>query len=242
MRHSIPGKTLFETNKPVSTRPVSKTSPRWHGDPNVRRPPARPRPIGPPTSPLQHTQASEPPQEPALRTEVPPVLDHATADPPVTHFERTLYDLQYPSAPDTGEAIPSPPQTPSTAPVGQHHLAPYSASTASATEQLPPDAGAMAQALATACMRLLQAQADDSKMRLEYMRRREEREEADSRMRMEMEKRRQEREAADSERLQQNAKMKQKSELATELLSNPNVDPSVKAAAGDYLKKLFAND
>jgi hypothetical protein len=36
--------------------------------------------------------------------------------------------------------------------------------------------------------------------------------------------------------------MKQKSELATEILSNPNVDQSVKAAAGDYLKKLFAND
>ena len=100
----------------------------------------------------------------------------------------------------------------------------------------------MAQTLVSACMRLLQAQADDSKMRLEYLRRREEREETDSRARMEMEKKRQEREAVDSERLQQNAKMKQKSELATELLSNPNVDPSVKAAAGDYLKKLFAND
>ena len=239
MRHSIPGKTLFETNKPVSARRVSKTSPRWHGDPNVRRPPALPRPMRPPTLPLQHTQASEPPQEPTLPTEDSPVLDRATADPTVTHFERIPYDLQYPSAPDPGEAILSPPQTPSTVPVGQHHLEPYAPSTtpfAIATEQPP------AQTLVTACMRLLQAQADDSKMRLEYMQRREEREEADSRMRMEMEKKRQEREAADSERLQQNAKMKQKSELATELLSNPNVDPSVKAAAGDYLKKLFAND
>ena|SRR6266850_2731500 len=223
-----------------------KTSLRWHGDPNVRRPPARARPMGPPSLPLQHAQASEPPQEPALRTEDSPVLERATADPPpVTHFERT-YDIPYSSAPDPGEAIPSPPQTPSTAPVGQHHLASYATPAtpvANATaDQLPQNSGAMAQTLVTACMRLLQAQADDSKMRLEYLRRREEREEADSRMRMEMEKKRQEREAADSERLQQNAKMKQKSELATELLSNPNVDPSVKAAAGDYLKKLFAND
>jgi hypothetical protein len=100
----------------------------------------------------------------------------------------------------------------------------------------------MLQTLVTGCMRLLQAQVDDSKMRLEYLRRREEREEADSRVRIEMEKKRQEREVADSERLQQNAKMKPKSELATELLSNPNVDSSVKAAASDYLKKLFAND
>ncbi|KAH9031749.1 hypothetical protein EDB85DRAFT_1865508 [Lactarius pseudohatsudake] len=219
---------------------------RWHGDPNVRRPPARPRPMGPPTLPLQHPQASaEPQQEPALRGEESPVLERSTADPPpVPHFERT-YDLPYTSAPDPGEAIPSPPQTPSTAPVGQHHLAAYGTPTtpvAGASDQIPPNSGAMAQTLVSACMRLLQAQADDSKMRLEYLRRREEREEADSRMRMDMEKKRQEREAADSERMQQNAKMKQKSELATEILSNPNVDPSVKAAAGDYLKKLFAND
>ena len=129
--------------------------------------------------------------------------------------------------------------------MGQHHLTPYgtpATPVAGTSDQIPPNAGAMAQTLVSACMRLLQAQADDSKMRLEYLRRREEREEADSRMRMDMEKKRQEREAADSERMQQNAKMKQKSELATEILSNPNVDPSVKAAAGDYLKKLFAND
>jgi hypothetical protein len=202
--------------------------------------------MGPPSLPLQHAPASEPPQEPALRAEDSPVLDRATADPPpVTHFERT-YDIPYPSAPDPGEAMPSPPQTPSTAPVGQHHLTSYATPATTVanatTEQVPQNAGAMAQTLVTACMRLLQAQADDSKMRLEYLRRREEREEADSRMRVEMEKKRQEREAADSERLQQNAKMKQKSELATEILSSPNVDQSVKAAAGDYLKKLFAND
>jgi hypothetical protein len=199
--------------------------------------------MGPPTLPLQHTQAStEPQQDPAQES---PVLERATADPPpVPHFERT-YDLPYSSAPDPGEAIPSPPQTPNTAPVGQHHLASYGTPATPVTgtsDQIPPNAGAMAQTLVTACMRLLQAQADDSKMRLEYLRRREEREEADSRMRIDMEKKRLEREAADSERMQQNAKMKQKSELATEILSNPNVDPSVKAAAGDYLKKLFAND
>lgn len=243
MRHSILGK-YFLLNEKKPNR-ISKTSSRWHGDPNVRRPPARSRPMGPPTLPIQHAQANEPPQEPTLRTEDSPVIDRTTADPPpVPHFERT-YDISYPSAPDPGEAIPSPPQTPSTAPVGQHHLASYATPptpVTSTTDQLPPNSGAMAQTLVSACMRLLQAQADDSKMRLEYLRRREDREEADSRLRMEMEKKRQEREAVDSERLQQNAKMKQKSELATELLSNPNVDPSVKAAAGDYLKKLFAND
>lgn len=220
---------------------------RWHGDPNVRRPPARPRPMGPPPLPIQHTPANEPPQEPALRTEDSPVIDRTTKvdPPPVPHFERTYELSSYPSAPDPGEAIPSPPQTPSTAPVGQHHLTSYATPptpVANPTDQLPPNTGAMVQTLVSACMRLLQAQADDSKMRLEYLRRREEREEAESRLRLELERKRQEREAAELERLQQNAKMKPKSELATELLSNPNVDSSVKAAASDYLKKLFAND
>jgi len=247
MRHSILGKSLLSKFKKKHLNRSSKTSSRWHGDPNVRRPPARPRPMGPPSLPIQHTQATEPPQEPAMRTEDTPVIDRNIKPdpPPVPHFERT-YDIpSYPSAPDPGEAIPSPPQTPSTAPVGQHHLTSYATPAtpiANTTDQLPPNTGAMVQTLVSACMRLLQAQADDSKMRLEYLRRREEREEADSRTRMEMEKKRQEREVADSERLLQNAKMKPKSELATELLSNPNVDSSVKAAASDYLKKLFAND
>ena len=250
MRHSILGKSLLPNSKiknKIDTNPSTERRSRWHGDPNVRRPPARPRPMGPPPLPIQHTQASDPPQEPALRPEDPPVIDRtAKADPPpVPHFERTYDISSYPPAPDPGEAIPSPPQTPSTAPVGQHHLTSYATPptpVANTADQLPPNTGAMMQTLVTACMRFLQAQADDSKMRLEYLRRREEREEADSRIRLEMEKKRQEREAADSERLQQNAKMKPKSELATELLSNPNVDSSVKAAASDYLKKLFAND
>lgn len=64
----------------------------------------------------------------------------------------------------------------------------------------------------------------------------------ESRVRAEAEKQRQEREAAEWERLQRDAKVKQRSELATELLSNPSVDGGVRQAAGEYLKKLFAND
>ena len=123
MRHSILGKSLLSNskkNEQSTTTEFLKCRSRWHGDPNVRRPPARSRPMGPPPLPIQHTPANEPPPEPTLRTEDSPVIDRTTKvdPPPVPHFERTYDISSYPPAPDPGEAIPSPPQTPSTAPVG----------------------------------------------------------------------------------------------------------------------------
>ena len=67
--------------------------------------PTRAQPMGPPPLSIQHAQANEPPQEPALRTDVFPTSNGRTIN-------------SYSSAPDPGEAIASPPQTPSTAPVG----------------------------------------------------------------------------------------------------------------------------
>lgn len=89
-------------------------------------------------------------------------------------------------------------------------------------------------------MRLLQAQQEDSKVRLEYLRRREEREESESRIRMEMERRREEREEREHEAKMRGERVRQKSEIATEILSNGAVEGSVRSAAGEYLKKLFA--
>ena len=67
----------------------------------------------------------------------------------------------------------------------------------------------------------------------------DEREQEDSRLRREMEKRKEEREIVELEIAREREKFKQKSELATELLSNPNVDGGVREAAAEFLKKLF---
>lgn len=90
------------------------------------------------------------------------------------------------------------------------------------------------------CLELLQTQAQQNVQRLEFMRRREEREERDSRQRLDLEKSRQERETAELELKKQTAEISQKSKLATDILSAPTVDPQVKEAASTYLKHLFA--
>lgn len=86
---------------------------------------------------------------------------------------------------------------------------------------------------------MVQSQSEDSRAKLEFMKRRDEREQEDSRLRREMDKRREEREIIDLERTRERENIKQKSGIATELLSNPNVDAGVKEAAADFLKKLF---
>jgi len=86
---------------------------------------------------------------------------------------------------------------------------------------------------------MVQSHSDDRRAKLEFMKRKDEREQEDSRLRREMDKRREEREIVELERTREREKIKQKSDLATELLSNPNVDSGVKEAAADFLKKLF---
>ena len=71
------------------------------------------------------------------------------------------------------------------------------------------------------------------------MKKRDEREQEDSRLRREMEKRKEEREIVELEVAREREKFKQRSDLATELLSNPNVDTGVKEVAAEFLKKLF---
>ena len=143
--------------------------------------------------------------------------------------------------------MPSPPHTPSVAgPSSQQYGhtvygGPSQTSTGTA-EQTLANLATMAQTMTSTCVRLLQAQAEDNKLRMEYLRRREEREDVESCMRREAEKRRQEREVVEGERLQQMATMKSKWDLATELLSNPSVEASVRQVAGEFLKKLFTND
>jgi ABC-type branched-subunit amino acid transport system ATPase component len=95
------------------------------------------------------------------------------------------------------------------------------------------------QNLMAACLQLLQAQVQHSKLKIDYLRRREEREESSARQ--ELERRRFEREQADRENSKESG-MKQRAQLAMELMGNPIVDASVRQAAVDYLKKLLATD
>jgi hypothetical protein len=90
-------------------------------------------------------------------------------------------------------------------------------------------------------LQYLQTQAQNYKVKLEYLQRREEREDLDSRLRREADKIRLDREAADRDHSKQMAKVKQRSDLATELISNPTADAGLKEAAVKYLKSLFAD-
>ena len=106
----------------------------------------------------------------------------------------------------------------------------------------PPVNVTFPQNMMTACIQFLHAQSQQAAQKMEYMRKREEREERESKQRKEADRVREEREAAEWEFKKQSADVTQKSKLATEILGNPVVDPSVKQAAGDYLKRLFTTD
>lgn len=97
----------------------------------------------------------------------------------------------------------------------------------------------LTQTLIASYAHMVQSHSEDSRTKLEFMKRRDEREQEDSRLRREMEKRKEERETVELEMAREREKFKQKTQLATELLSNPNVDAGVREAATDFLKKLF---
>lgn len=89
-------------------------------------------------------------------------------------------------------------------------------------------------------LQLLQSQAQHSRAKLDYLKRREEREERESKRRAEMEKARLELEASERELSKETSKVEQKVKLASEVVSNPGLDAAVKQSAADYLKKFFA--
>lgn len=101
---------------------------------------------------------------------------------------------------------------------------------------------ALPQNMMAACLQLLQAQVQHSKVKVEYLRRREEREEKDSATRRDAERARLEREAAEWEHTKETANVKHRAQLATDVLANHSMDGTVRQAAADYLKRLFASD
>ncbi|KAJ3990185.1 hypothetical protein F5890DRAFT_1399391 [Lentinula detonsa] len=98
------------------------------------------------------------------------------------------------------------------------------------------------QSMVSSYIQYLQVQTQTSKMKLEYMRKREEREERDSQQRRELERIKLDREKAEFDHKQSSANTKQKADRAIELLGNDKVDVTVKQAASEFLKRLFASD
>lgn len=138
------------------------------------------------------------------------------------------------------ESIPPPlPATPNN-PVNNPVNMP--SSTPSTSSEQSPITLTITNSMLAQYMQYLQAQTQHSRMKLDYLRRREEREEKESSERRELERLRLEREAAEFEHKKQSAHVKEKADRAVEILGNSVVDPSVKQAAGDYLKKLFMSD
>ena len=125
----------------------------------------------------------------------------------------------------------------STQPMNQMVVA--SSSSMTGIDQTVAHLTGLTQSLIATYAHMVQSQSEDSRAKLEFMKRRDEREQEDSRIRREMDKRKEEREVLELERMREREKIKQKSDLATELLSKPNVDAGVREAAADFLKKLF---
>ncbi|KAI4519011.1 hypothetical protein K523DRAFT_261551 [Schizophyllum commune Tattone D] len=145
--------------------------------------------------------------------------------------------------------VPPPVPAPAPAPAPVQPTLSFSAQHASSS-QPQSESGAvnvtLTQPMLTAYLQFLQTQTQHlqmqtqtNKLKLDYLRRKEEREERESRERYEVERMRLEREERELEHSKQVAAVKQKSDRAIDLLGNPAVDPSIKQVAGDYLKKLF---
>ncbi|EGN99105.1 hypothetical protein SERLA73DRAFT_160636 [Serpula lacrymans var. lacrymans S7.3] len=203
---------------------------RWNGDPATTRPIARPNHTG--------TSVSGAGDDGEVDDEPPMDFTEPAQPHPISHPQNGTppQPLRYhPSEYSISDAVPLniPSRTLST-------VSQPSPSLSSADQPIVNIA--VPQNTISACVQLLQLQSQYSKLKVEYMRRREEREEKDSTLRREMDRLRQEREAAEWEHTKQTASVKQKAQLATELLANPSVDSSVRQAAGDYLKRLFVTE
>ncbi|KAK2460903.1 hypothetical protein APHAL10511_007373 [Amanita phalloides] len=211
---------------------------RWHGDPATTRPvQSRANGQGASTSATVEDADADDDQTP---------MDFAPAEPVQMSngINGITNDRSHPMNnyinPQNLRDIPPLPTSPSSAAGGPSHPHPHpsSASAPSSSDQTIVNIP-ITQSLLHTYLQFLQVQTQTGKMKLEYMRRREEREERESAMRRDIERMKMERETAEFEHNKQTATTKQKMDRAIEVLGNPSVEPGLKQAAGDYLKRLF---
>ncbi|KAJ7221008.1 hypothetical protein B0H12DRAFT_1205488 [Mycena haematopus] len=210
------------TTKPIATRGAGSSSLNAMGgdDPDVDDD----QTLDFSDSPNGSGGLSHPPPPPPAQQQMPSYITP----------QQTLRDTA-PPPPVTARA-PSPPVAP---PVPTPlPPVPVSVPPASTSEQALVNIP-LTQGMISAYLQFLQVQTQTGKQKLEYLRRREEREERESQQRRELERARMERETAEFEHNRTTANIKQRADKAIELLGSSVVDASVKQAAGDYLKKFF---
>ncbi|KZT19798.1 hypothetical protein NEOLEDRAFT_1077168 [Neolentinus lepideus HHB14362 ss-1] len=210
---------------------------RWHGDPISTRPIQRQSTGGPSSAATMGDDDAEV-EEQLNSHDFSSGMAHPNADP-------TQVDRGFSSDPSSSIPVQqSMPFSSNSQYLVPQMAPPINAAPSSSRSTIPEltQLTALTQTVMTTYVHLLQTQAEDAKLKLEYLKRKETRDEEESRQRREAEQRRQERETAEWEHSRHAEKIKQRTALATELLSNPGVDASVKQAAGDYLKRLFMTD
>ncbi|KAG6900222.1 hypothetical protein C0993_001291 [Termitomyces sp. T159_Od127] len=221
---------------------------RWHGDPATTRP-VQPRTVstvGPNQGGADDLDLDEdPPQINFPETTMMPNginnsvshdRPHANLQNPISYInpQTTLREpvIQHSSTSPIVGASTSGHQNGSTNPLPTPSIAPSSSDPVAVNFTIP-------QGMLSAYMQYLQVQTQTGKMKLEYMRRREEREEKESAHRRELERMRLERETADYEHKKQKAVQDETTKRALSLLENPNLEEGIRKAAGEYLKSLF---
>lgn len=172
----------------------------------------------------------EPPveyHEPPMNTLTMHTLPHSLMQSYVGPSTLTSRESVTPTVTTATSGIPPVPSTPSTS-----HLQDQSSVTVNVTNTVLQQ-----------YMEFLRTQTQYSRMKLEYLRRREEREERDRMERRELERQRLDREAQNEFEYKKTVALsKEKADRAIQVLGNVAVDATIKQYASDYLKKMFASD
>lgn len=213
---------------------------RWHGDPMTTKPIVR---LGQSIVPQMQTDEDDHGEDPDEHMQ-----DHTTANADLPEREQSVQLLAPPPLP--------PPHGPpgmgaAYTPVhGVNGINPFGVPTPEVsalpdlsragypTDQTLQALVGLTQNMMASFTQLMTQMREESRANAEISRKREERELEMARARREEEKRKADREQADWERVRERDRERHKTTLAQETLAN-TVDPGVKAAAAEYLKRIF---
>ncbi|KAJ7678480.1 hypothetical protein B0H17DRAFT_944489 [Mycena rosella] len=204
---------------------VHPNSNRWHGDPATTKPA-----VGRPAVNTLDDGDGDDDQTLDFSDSPNSNSSHAQGPPPMPSYvspQQTLRDAVPPSVPPR-PPTPSAPRTPMPMSLP---MPPPPATPDQSIVNLP-----LTQGMISAYLQFMQVQTQTGKQKLDYLRRREEREEKESQLRRDLDRARMERETAEFEQNKRSVNIKH----AIELLGSTVVDETIKQAARDYLTKSLA--